>query len=65
MLAYYVISLTVLAFLRLYLIMPRVRTLVQSKASTLPGTCSLAVFLGSGMEFPKIIPPKRGTICFF
>jgi beta-1,4-N-acetylglucosaminyltransferase len=62
MLAYYVVSLTVLAFLRLYMIMPRV---VQSKASTvLPGTCSLAVFLGSGMEFPKIIPPKRRTICF-
>jgi hypothetical protein len=50
MLAYYLVFLTVLAFLRLYLIMPGAR-MARSKASTLPRTCSLAVFLGSGTEF--------------
>jgi hypothetical protein len=48
MLAYFV-SLAALVCLRLYFITPRARA-AQPKASTLAGTCSLAVFLGSGME---------------
>lgn len=58
MLAYFV-SLAVLVCLRLYLITPRARA-AQSKASALAGTCSLAVFLGSGME-----TSESETICIY
>lgn len=63
MLAYYVGILTILCFLRLYLIMPKVRA-PPFKARTLQGTCSLAVFLGSGTLSLKIMTPKRRTIFF-
>lgn len=54
MLAYYVGILTILCFLRLYLIMPKVRA-PPFKARTLQGTCSLAVFLGSGGHTSEIL----------
>ena len=54
----YCVSLAVLVCLRLYSIMPRARV-EQSKTSASAGTCSLAVFLGSGMEFLKIVPNAR------
>jgi hypothetical protein len=60
MLAYFLVFLSVLAFLRLRLIMPGRMT--RSKPSTLPRTCSLAVFLGSGTEFLSIETLKRGIM---